>query len=340
MDKLGNVQKKVSCVFQTMVVEEPSKKRSYQPYKVVASDQIRAEAEHADISNALASEKLDGTCACILEFIGKPWLWARFDKKPNKMADKKFKKFQNIHRGWQAGGKEGEEPLFEWNIANDFKEVPDYWVPADGVVIKDGEPQPDMNGHIPGWVPIDPTSRQYCWHASTVDLNLGIGLVLQQIDPSDNQLSVAIVDLSELQGHTLELIGTNINGNPYKIGSKQSPIHLLVVHGSIGFAQAPPLDFEKLKVWFEESVEGGVEGIVWHCSNGTLFKAHRHHMSLPWPIGNLKLKKQPVTINVDVVKYEEVLDSDSLFCRLGSVKGHTFPNISSILQKLDDIGDK
>ena len=62
MDKLGNVQQKISCVFETHVVEEPSGKRSYQPYKVVAGEKIRTQAELSDIFNSIATEKLDGTC--------------------------------------------------------------------------------------------------------------------------------------------------------------------------------------------------------------------------------------------------------------------------------------
>ena len=33
-----------------------------------------------------------------------------------------------------------------------FQDVPEYWIPASGVPIEDGLPQPDENGHIPGTV--------------------------------------------------------------------------------------------------------------------------------------------------------------------------------------------
>ena len=151
MDKLGNVQQKIPCVFETHVVEEPSGKRSYQPYKVVAGETIRADAEKSDVFNALATEKLDGTCVYVAEFDGTPWLWARHDRKPNKVVDRKFKKFQNTHRAWVAGGKTGGEPQFQWDLASDFKDVPHYWVPASDVIKNDnGMPLPDDNGHIPG----------------------------------------------------------------------------------------------------------------------------------------------------------------------------------------------
>ena len=103
------------------------------------------------IFNSLATEKLDGTCVYVAEFDGTPWLWARHDRKPNKVADRTFKKFQNTHRAWVAGGKAGSQPQFQWDVASDFKDVPHYWVPASDVIKNDnGIPLPDDNGHIPG----------------------------------------------------------------------------------------------------------------------------------------------------------------------------------------------
>ena len=151
MDKLGNVQQKISCVFDTHVVEEPSGKRSYQPYKIVAGENIRVEAELSNILNSVPTEKLDGTCVYIAEFDGTPWLWARHDRKPNKNIDRKFKKFQNTRRAWLAGGTVGNEPKFQWDLTSDFKDAPNYWIPASGVLKNDdGLPLPDDNGHIPG----------------------------------------------------------------------------------------------------------------------------------------------------------------------------------------------
>jgi len=54
------------------------------------------------------------------------------------------------------------------------------------------------------------------------------------------------------------------------IGSKKHPIHMLVIHGSIGVHEPPPVALDNIRAWFEG--EGQVEGIVWHCANGTLFK--------------------------------------------------------------------
>lgn len=54
-------------------------------------------------------------------FSGKPWLWARLDRKPNKSSDKKFKKFHNQKQQWLRDGKQGSEPTFQWNVLTDFK---------------------------------------------------------------------------------------------------------------------------------------------------------------------------------------------------------------------------
>lgn len=43
-------------------------------------------------------------------------------------------------------------------------------------------------------------------------------------------------------------------------------------HGSIRIRNPPPVDVQQLQAWFQESPEGRVEGIVWHCSDGTLLK--------------------------------------------------------------------
>lgn len=102
----GSVQAKVSCVFQTVVIQEPSSKRSHQPYRVVASENIREDALQAGVQHVVPSEKLDGTCVCVREFQGKPWLWARHNRRPTKAAEKRFKKHQtHIEHGRSEEGK-------------------------------------------------------------------------------------------------------------------------------------------------------------------------------------------------------------------------------------------
>lgn len=39
---------------------------------------------------------------------------------------------------------------FIWNVEEDFKTVPETWIPAHGVQHHNGHPVPDEHGHIPG----------------------------------------------------------------------------------------------------------------------------------------------------------------------------------------------
>lgn len=39
---------------------------------------------------------------------------------------------------------------FVWNIEEDFKPVPDTWIPAKDIEFSNGNPLPDENGHMPG----------------------------------------------------------------------------------------------------------------------------------------------------------------------------------------------
>lgn len=103
-----------------------------QQYQVVATETVNPAALEANIDCAIATEKLDGTCCYVTMFegnsqinkinircfffnflsfaslqfpervcgfsLGRPHLWARLDRKPNKQAEKRFKKYQHSHR--------------------------------------------------------------------------------------------------------------------------------------------------------------------------------------------------------------------------------------------------
>lgn len=71
-----------------------------------------------------------------------------------------------------------------------------------------------MECFVIGWVPVEKNSKQYCWHTSVVNYEAEMALVLKHhADPG--LLEIRPVSLSELLEQTLELIGTNINANPY-----------------------------------------------------------------------------------------------------------------------------
>ncbi|XP_040018151.1 RNA ligase 1 isoform X2 [Gasterosteus aculeatus] len=286
--RLGSVQQKIPCVFVTEVKQEPSRKRDCQ-FQVVATESVSPVAVVAQVHHAVATEKLDGTCCYVSVYKGRPHLWARLDRKPNKQADKRFKKHQRSHHSCKG---------FLWSVEEDFKPVPETWVPALGVKHHSGQPVPDEHGHIPGWVPVEKDNKQYCWHASVLDPDLRAALVLRPSAEDGDALEVVPLPLADLLERTLELIGTNVNGNPYGLGSKKTPVHLLVSHGALRIRDPPPVDFQQLCSWFRESPEGRVEGIVWHCHDGTLFKVHRHHLGLRWPEGDPSLGERAVVVAV------------------------------------------
>lgn len=62
---------------------------------------------------------------------------------------------------------------------------------------------------------MEKNNKQYCWHSSVVDHNTGKALVLRPSADDADSLEIAAVPLGDLLEQTLELIGTNVNGNPY-----------------------------------------------------------------------------------------------------------------------------
>ncbi|KAM6973195.1 RNA ligase 1 [Aplochiton taeniatus] len=321
MRRLGSVQQKMPCIFLTEVKEEHSRKRECQQFQVVATTNVNPVALQSNIDRAIATEKLDGTCCYVTMHKGQPYLWARLDRKPNKQAEKRFRKYQHSQRGSE---------VFTWNFEEDFKTVPETWIPAQKVVHHNGHPVPDEHGHVPGWVPVAPNNKMYCWHSSVVDYDEGVALVLRPTTDDEDQLEITTVPLSNLLEKTLELIGTNINGNPYGMGSKKHPVHTLVAHGSVPIRNPPPVDHHQLCSWFLDSKEGQVEGIVWHCNDGTLVKLHRHHLGLKWPDGDTFLNTRPIVIHVDGTVDEERIISKDLFTAFSRLNGHCLTKLQDL----------
>uniref|UniRef100_A0A8B9J4H1 RNA ligase 1 n=1 Tax=Astyanax mexicanus TaxID=7994 RepID=A0A8B9J4H1_ASTMX len=300
MRRLGSVQHKIPCVFLTRVEQEPSSKRDRQ---VTASLCV-------SVSVCVSVYLCLGMCVSLSRyvlFLGDMDVFLQFTG-------------------------------FTWNMEEDFRAVPDSWIPAHRVRHENGHPVPEDYGHIPGWVPVEKNNKQYCWHASVVNYDTGLALVLRPHPEDEGLLEIASVPLSELLEQTLELIGTNINGNPYGLGSKKHPVHVLVPHGILQVRNAPPVEYQQLHSWFQESHEGCVEGIVWHCNDGTLIKVHRHHLGLKWPDGDTFLNSRPVVVHVDRRAYgpESLSDShNDLFSTLSSLSGQLFHSIRDIQFQAD-----
>ena len=307
--ELCRVQSKIPCIFESIVIqcsncESKSGKRPRQKFSVEASDTLKVDfVNRLQNCSLLATEKVDGTSVLIKSFNNKPWLWARHDRKLTKTAEKHHKKLlECLQNGTFDENLKSMQPI-PFN-EDDFKEAPESWEPSISCVNPEtSQLIPDTNGHIMGWVPVPTTSRQYCWHLDTVDLTNGLALMLQPDDNKDSngytRLKISIESMEDMMEQTFELVGTNINGNPYNLGSKKKPIHFLVRHGVLKIK--PPLDIGlgAFKDWFESNQDGSVEGIVWHCSDGSMYKLHRHHLKLNWPISNTKLCNTPVEVQIN-----------------------------------------
>lgn len=74
-------------------------------------------------------------------------------------------------------------------------------------------------------------NKQYCWHSSVLDYEVGAALVLRPSADDEDVLEIAAAPLTDLLEQTLELIGTNVNGNPY--GNVRLRCPLMVIY--IGF---------------------------------------------------------------------------------------------------------
>ncbi|GFR75670.1 chromosome 12 open reading frame 29 [Elysia marginata] len=325
---MNPVQQKIPCVYKIGVSDEVSDKRKQQSYKVTAMQSLNANAQDDKISSAKSTEKLDGTCCLVELFEGEPWLWARHDRKPSKIGERRFAQYKKNQ-------KENELSNFSWNPEKDFKEVPPNWIPATCLEVVDGVTMPDKLGHTPGWVPVEAKSRQHCWHLSAVSLENGLALVLRESPDYIGELVLEAEPLSNLVGQTCELVGSNINGNPYGIGTKKNPLHFLVPHGSLGVTCPSPVDQDKMFSWLGgETSVAAVEGVVWHCDNGVLYKLHRHHLNLPWPVPEPRLSRLPVRVVIEPMelsKGEATVDEgkhgDDIFSTLTSLNRQRFDSL-------------
>jgi len=109
--------------------------------------------------------------------------------------------------------------------------------------------EPEESGH--GWAPVgDSTSDQ--WHRE------------------------AWAGCIPLAGGTYELVGPNLQRNPYDLEQ-----HQLWRHGGSPLYGAET-DFDLLPFWFEDMMP--MEGLVWHHPDGRMAKIKRRDFGLPWPV--------------------------------------------------------
>jgi len=331
--KKCSVKGKIEAIYETTVIKnEQSSKRKGQPFKVVTTECLKERfLENKEAGHLQPTLKIDGTSCLIDEFNGRPWLWARHDVKPNKIGDKKFKAWKE-EMSLHVECPSEEAPVLDLDLESDFKEFPDDWRSATGSTKENATPSD--NGHLVGWVPVDPSLRNHLWHLSVVNLSTSHGLVTKY-NKEIKSLTVSIFPLKDLVGNTFELIGTNVNANPYGLGSKKAPVHLLIQHGEIPITISDKLHTysqQELNDWFA-SENGQSEGIIWHSTqNNDMFKVHRHHLQQRWPVPTPVLVSFPVSISLgDNDLVDSVSGSKkSLFSQLKELNGQTLQSLRSI----------
>ena len=173
------------------------------------------------------------------------------------------------------------------------------------------------------------SGRQHLWHLSAVDLSVGVCLILIPEDNGDN-FQIVLDSLSNYLDKTFELIGTHVNGNPYSLGSKKYPLHLLVQHGCIPIKYDSQISLSNLHTFFSEQCV--IEGIVWHCRDGSLYKVHCHHLNLKWPPQDkmYRLTTIPTTVRVDSLQYETDYKENTVIQWLTQLSGKEFDSLCQI----------
>ncbi|KAL5007278.1 hypothetical protein ScPMuIL_016084 [Solemya velum] len=74
---------------------------------------------------------------------------------------------------------------------------------------------------------------------------------------------------------------------------------------------------------------GRVEGIVWHCKDGQLYKVHRNHVGLPWPVKGTLLSQRRVHVNIDLCGHSTG-DGNSQLVRMSKLNGKTYDSITQL----------
>ena len=207
--------------------------------------------------------------------------------------------------------KDGSKP--EWNIEEDFEEVPDDWIAVN---------EPDDHGNFYGFLPLGPRdydeetktvvfkgNNKYAdkWHHHAMTRD-GTGFYSPRWDPRThswdfkNPRIIRFADLKKTASY--ELVGPKVQGGKYtsvedcptidewncgnprcvkgKHGGSCNLQHYLVEHGSIEVSDMD-WDFATMKQFITEH---DIEGLVFHGHEGTKYegtkyKLTRTHLNLP-----------------------------------------------------------
>lgn len=161
----------------------------------------------------------------------------------------------------------------------------------------------DEKKHLIGFMSLEKGDKWYedCY-ATFSDGNLDKSRVTAlMINDSGTGLEYRDIEIKELEGQSVEVIGPKWQANPHNLER-----HCVILHGLIKLDNFPDLfgyvnhtktnsPLDAIKEWFADSKQMPyLEGIVLHLSNGKMYKLHRHHLAINWKT-DLSLDKIPIT---------------------------------------------
>lgn len=172
------------------------------------------------------------------------------------------------------------------------RDVPATWVQTGGL---DNTDKTENGGHLIGFMSLEKGDKWYLdCHVKT---ETGYDMTKVHIlapSTEENRLVYREIDISELEGHTVEVLGPKFQNNPQKL-----TMHCVIRHGDIVLKDFPTLEkyvsdeifdsdpLTDIKKWFAESPQAPfIEGVVIHFESGKLFKIHRHHLDMDWVANN------------------------------------------------------
>jgi hypothetical protein len=169
------------------------------------------------------------------------------------------------------------------------RKIPAYWVQTGSGSTTDGS-----SGHLFGFMPLEYGGDKWhidCHYKKEDGLYDMTKVWRLTLNSSGDGLEYKVVDISSLDGHSVEVMGPMWNSDPHSLTRQ-----CVMRHGDIVLKSFPNMSdcgeslLDEVKTWFNTSLQGPyLEGVVLHLEDRSMYKIHRHHLDLPWPWTN----KQP-----------------------------------------------
>jgi len=153
----------------------------------------------------------------------------------------------------------------------------------------------EKNGHLMGYLPIIFNLPDDKWFVECHPKLDATKIMTLSLNSMRNGLEYREVDISSLEGLSVEVMGPKIQSNQHNL-----KLHCVMEHGLVELNTFPDLNkyidqdpnkyidnvatiLNDVKEWFKNDEQGKFfEGCVLHFANGKMFKLHRHHLDLEW----------------------------------------------------------